>query len=228
METNKFITKQILKGSAPVPNNQQSVNISGGIDSVSNYLSSVKSKLSAFDPLYSIVLVDSSSIKFKGTLNFEFGVTVNGSIVRNKIISQLGINEDKMYIPKDLEKKLRFLKHYFKNDSEYLDTISRLKQVSIKTKGIVESENSTNKSKELKERVHDFNPITFNININLFEGYRKRYTFPVVIYADVTDAGAKLWLEAIDLDSICDKISIEKIESELKLISEFGFPIINC
>lgn len=218
-----------LKGFAPEPNNLQSVAISGAIDSVSNYL--VKIGLTGqehYDPKYSVIIVCDRSIEFKGNYNQVFNLSVKGSFKPNPLISDLGINADRMYLPKELEKKLRFLKNLFVNDSDYANVISRLKQVSIKTNGIVQNETTTNKNKALIEREHDFKPIEFVLKMKLFEGEKKESTFPCSIYADVTDAGAKLWIEAIDLNSIIDQQATELIAAEIKKLESFAFPIINA
>ncbi|MEP7198029.1 MAG: hypothetical protein ABI851_16035 [Saprospiraceae bacterium] len=225
MESNK--TKTILKGSAPIQNQENGVTVSGFITAVSQYFNKEsKVNIEHFNPTHSYIGVSNSSINFTGNANMSFSTEVKGSIVQNPLIKDIGINSEKMYVPKELEKRLRFLRRLFADESDYPAVLQKLKDINIKTSGNVQQSNTPNKSKVLLEREHDFAPINFTIQVPLFQGDNTPYRFTVSIYADVTDTGAKLWLEAIDLDHLFETEKEKIILAEIKILERLGFPII--
>lgn len=225
MENTK--TKIILKGTAPEANQETSTYITGSIDAVSRYFSSdSRVNISRYDPTHSVIGIEYASIKFHGNMNMKYNMQILGVIKPNALIKDIGINADRMYLPKELEKKLRFLRYLFTSDAEYAAVINKLKDINIKTSGNIQQTATTNKQKVLHEREHDFEPIKFIMQIPLFEGDLRTYKFEVSIYADVIDTGAKLWLEAIELQTLYEIEKGKIIADEVEKLKPLGFPMI--
>lgn len=227
-QNNKTVIK--LKGNAPDPVQLQSTKITGSIEAIDSYLKALnESQIKTYSQLDSCIIFQRSefTICFYGNKNKNINTTVTGLLKTNPILKILGINEDKLHDRKSLEKLLRVSKMYFAEEDQWTRVFNQLREFKIKTEGNHETTDKPGDKKKLVEQKHSFEPIEFKMTLPLFEGIKMPYVFPVTIYADVTDANVRFFLESIDLTKLIhDEANKLMDEQETKLKSK-GFAIIN-
>ncbi len=221
----KTITKINLNGNAPLQEQFSNVEIDGSIDSVFNYL---KDCACTYNPAHSVIRVNAEMgfIGFYGNLNSSFNIKIEGRVKSNPLLKTLGINYDKMWTAKELDKVIRFNKSIFAYEEQYTQLLTSIRGYRIRRSGEVSQTKTHNKSETLLLSEHDWSPIMCFVSLKLFTGNFDPANFTITVYASVDDAGAKFWLECDDMDDLMRSTMEKEIANQLELLAPFKYPII--
>lgn len=233
---NKTVTKHLYKyaGDAPKPNELKHIETSGSIASVNSYLSSLDGKhLEYWNPRDSTILLDvvNRAIIFRGGRSLAHGITVTGQCELNGIFKELGlypVDSPKVMPPKDYLEFLRVRKHLFESINDYDSVIGKLRKLNVKisTSQAHERTESNQKKMASVEINHDFEPVPFTLNLKLFKGDSVPEPIKVTLYGDASTSGITLWMECLELPTIIDEKSEERMANQITELSGFGYAII--
>jgi len=224
-QTNGVVT--ILEGKAPVQPQLSSVNITGNIKSVLSYLTRRKPNKET-----SHIEVDRQS----GTINLYENqasserINVFGKIELNKRLSELGINRDKKYTPKELVKVLKFNKFLFDSPQEVDSVIEKINKLSIKVNTTVNKNqaNQTGSRSESFDKNIDAESHSLQMNCELYSGGEK-VKFTVEIWLDVEGQNVQYWFESVtyaELEVSLSESLVDSVIDEICKIEGFDLPVI--
>lgn len=216
-----------LTGTAAKQIESQCFKLDGNIESVSNYLEKIGEKgRQNFNPVHSCIKSSEKQIDFKGNANTTVTHSIIGRLDVNPEIKNIGVNADVLFNAKELEKKIRFMKHLFENENQFTAALTAIRDVKIKIDAKIENVNDRNQKKNTVEQTHDFKAIDFIMKIPLFVGDIEPSSFPVSIFADITTNGAQFWFECVELQSLIEEVAKKRISAEIEKLKAFEFPII--
>lgn len=223
--TNGVVT--ILEGTAPKQAEQSSVKINGNIQAVLSYLKQRKpnkdnSHIEADKQNGTIVLFEDESS--------SFGKTISGKVELNKKLSELGINKDRKYTPKELVKVLKFNKFLFDSPQEVDKVIEKIQKLQIKVSSTIGKTQATQGgsisneySKTVESDLH-----SLQMNCELYSGGEK-VKFTVEIWLDVEGQNVQYWFESVtyaELEVSLSESLVESVLDGIKEIEGFDLPII--
>lgn len=151
---------------------------------------------------------DAGTIKLETDPNDQFGTVIKGTLLINDDLKQFDINGSKMFSQKELIKLLKFSRIHFVDPLVQNDLLNAYKAFTFQTKteGHAKGDDRGNKSVALDKVVDTNLPKEFSLKIPIYKGERS-VTFRVDLCMDVTDGGAKFWMESIELHEL---LQIEK------------------
>jgi hypothetical protein len=208
------------------------INISGDIKAISTFLSGRTDGYSsqAVDKNKAVVLVNKSAKTILLSLDPEnhYGATVLAKLEAATELAPFGINQDKRFDRKSLQKLIKFSKYLFEDKAHYDFVCVQLSKIRMK------SNTEINQAKDTKGNSLDsvetlvFAPIdfpkSFFLTIPIFKGFPAE-KIEVEICYDVMDGSVSFWIESIGLRELTDS-KIDDIFSD-ELASCAGFVIIN-
>lgn len=151
---------------------------------------------------------DAGTIKLETDPNDQFGTVIKGTLLINDDLKQFDINGSKMFSQKELIKLMKFSRIHFVDPLVQNDLLNSYKAFTFQTKteGHAKGDDRGNKSVAYDKAVETNLPKEFSLKIPIYKGERS-VTFRVDLCMDVTDGGAKFWLESIELHEL---LQIEK------------------
>ena len=216
-------TVVIREGEAPKISQLENVIIAGCIDSASRFF---ESRNADFQKNKSFTIVNRYNKTINSVLNedLEFGqYQIKGKIEISKDYNDLGINlECVHYTPVKLSQKLKMMRSFFPNASEYNTVVSTLRNLKASINKKVEDLNDQrgNTSRLFEQTVESNMPEQFELNLCLIKGQpNKRFFVSINLEAEGTEI--KCFLESIDAKEIIDNLSNELIDIEVEKIKEF-------
>lgn len=160
---------------------------------------------------------DAGTIKLETDPNDQFGTVIKGTLTMSDELRVFSINENKMFSQKELIKLLKYNRIHFVDPLVQQNLLNAYQAFtfSTSTEGHAKGDDRGNKSVAVAKAVTTNLPTDFSLKIPIYKGERS-VTFRVELCLDVTDGGAKFWLESIELHEL---LQIEKeliFEREIK------------
>ena len=153
-----------------------------------------------------------------------YGTLIAGTLKYNAELSEFNINKNKLYTLKELTQLLRTRRMYFPDKEEHSMAISALNKFYAKM--MIELKDADdrkgNSEKSTKRETELNSPLSFKLDIAIYEGQPKSKLF-VDVLVDISDSQAKFWLESVDLIELEFKLAEEVINTELE---KFGNEIV--
>lgn len=148
------------------------------------------------------------------------GTVISGHLKYNKELADFNINKNTMYGLKELTQLLRIKRMHFESKEEHRKTIEALNKFYAKI--MIELKDSDdhkgNIEKSIKKQTESNSPLSFKLDIPIYEGQPKNKIF-VDVLADVSDAQVKFWLESVDLIELEFDLRDKIIDAQL---NKFG------
>lgn len=215
----------LLQGQAPKPVENQPYKFSGNIRAPFTFLESFESrmmhevKLPEGDAFYT----KSDFLDFMGdpcvcevvsrdtevSVAFLIGIgkddqwTVQGTLLPNPVLEELGINRNKEYQPRELSDLLKRNRVLFDDFEKNAELVAGLREVKARVERDLEeaSDKRGNKRSLDDKKVETGLPQNFVLNCPIFKGGEKR-KFLVEVCVDVRSTGVSIWLESVELIEI--------------------------
>jgi len=223
--TNGVVT--IFEGIAPKQAEQSAVKINGNIKSVLAYLTQRKPNK---DTSHIEVDRQNGTIVLFEDEHSSFGKTISGKVELNKKLSELGINKDKKYTPKELVKILKFNKFLFDSPQEVDKVIEKIQKLQIKVSSTIGKTQATQGgsisneySKTVESDLH-----SLQMNCELYSGGEK-VKFTVEIWLDVEGQNVQYWFESVtyaELEISLSESLVDDVVEDIQAIDWFNLPII--
>lgn len=200
----------------------KSLVIGGGIETVSHFLAS-KAALITKDKI--LIVVDTEKGVITGFTDFDndFSHKVQGSLIPNKDILDLAINQGKNYSLKELISALKFKKTKFSNEAEFIKLISELQKFNMKV------DLEINKSNDQKGNIndsfvqsikHDLK-LDFTMKVPVYKDGPVQQ-FKVEIQIEVTGTRTcAFFMESYDLNDIQITEKERVLNEEIEKLKEF-------
>lgn len=160
---------------------------------------------------------DAGTIKLETDPNDHYGTVIKGTLLMSDELKAFSINENKMFSQKELIKLLKFSRNNFADPLVQNDLLQAYQAFSFQTstEGHAKGDDRGNKSVAVSKAVNTNLPNSFILKIPIYKGERS-ITFRVEICLDVTDGGAKFWLESVELHELQQTEKEIIFERELK------------
>jgi len=151
----------------------------------------------------------------------EKGSEIEGALIVNPAIKQLGVNQENTFFVSDMVKHLRKNKFYFENPESWKKVIDQLQNFSANvSKEIVKVNTQNGNIQDVKNITVKSNlELNFKLKMPVFIG-EKEEIFPVEIACDADSAQIKFWLESPDLIMLLDQNTKVIIDAQLKRLEE--------
>lgn len=206
------------------------VDISGDINTVSSFL---KNRTDGFDlqkvdktkalvyankeTMHIILLLDPQNV---------YGTMVKGSLEFSEELKVFAINQNKQFKREELVHLIRFNKLAFDNPDQHDKVLKAYMSFEAQTNTDIKASNDSrgNKAASVDKRVSSNIPTEFILLIPIFKG-KEPMRFRVEICLDITDGGARFWLESVELYELINTNRDIIFNEELKSCD--GFVIIN-
>lgn len=204
--------------------------ISGDINTISSFINNRKDGFSnqAIDKNKAVVVVDKKEMKILLDLDPEnpYGTEVHGSLELSDELKTFHVNTVKRFTREELVTLLKFNRLSFDSPDQWAVLLKAYQMFKADTQASLaqESDNRGNKANSFNKSVTSNIPQDFVLLIPIFKG-KEAARFRVEICLDVTDGGARFWLESTELHELI-KTQTEVIFNE-ELKSCAGFVIVN-
>ena len=199
--------------------------ISGEIESVEKFLCK---RSETIKKETANITIDEPNLKIMLTVDeqSERGMVVIGKLIRNPDLDIFCINQEKILNQKELANLIRKNKYFFKDkdNSALLKSIENF--VFNKTlTGKTIDDRRGNAEKVLSSTLNQSVELSFFLEMPIYQNL-PNVIFPVQIYVDVTDAGARFWLESVELFELERTIAKKALQDQEDLLKSFGIVII--
>jgi len=192
------------------------VNFTGTIQSVVNY----------FEKRQNVCNAENSRVEYDyeaGTLKLiineknHYHDTIQGKIQFSKEYEQFGINTDKLWSPEALVKFLKMNKQWFPDNERHLALVGAVQKNNAKINSSLEKEKDDrgNKTDNFNRTVETNIPVEMTLQMKLFKGSERVYTFIIEIGVDATDTGIRIWFMSPELAEIINIEVKETIDAAL-------------
>ncbi len=224
--TNGALT--ILEGQAPSPKELNKVSIKGNIYAVHDYLVNRKPNK---DTSHILVDAQKGSIELHEDADCNFSKNVKGEVSVNTRLSNLGINTDKKYTPKELIKLLKFNKHLFDSPNEVDAVIEKLTRLSIKVTSQIDKTqaNQSGSVNNNYSKIVEADHHKLLMNCEIYSGGEK-VKFTIEFWLDSEGQGVLFWLESVTLEELIVSMSetmVLEVVDKIKQLPEMNIPIIH-
>ena len=195
------------EGTAPDIQYPKAVVLTGDIRAVGTFVVGRHgiANLQGIKPETAIVTIDkeAGTILLQTDPNDVYGSSVKSTLQISDELSVFGLNTGKMFSQKELIKLFKFSRLYFSDPLEQQDLMKQYMAFSFKTgtEGHSNSDDRGNKSQAMAKTVNTNLPLWFTLKIPIYKGERS-VVFRVEICLDVTDGGAKMWFESVELHEL--------------------------
>jgi hypothetical protein len=222
-------TLTILEGKALELKQPEKINIAGNIDSISGFLNKrydgrVGKDLQFVDKDKAIVIVDKDAMEITLQLDPQntFGPVIKGSLELSTELAVFHINESKMFKREEFVNLLRFNRLSFDNKEQHEKILKAYMSFEAKTNTDLAAASDTrgNKAASINKQVTSNIPTDFVLLIPIFKG-KGPLRFRVEICLDVTDGGARFWLESTELHELINTERDIIFNEELKSCEDF-------
>lgn len=217
----------IREGDAPKPIDLVKAIIVGDITAVASFLSKRESTL---DKNKAIILFDEQTriICLKENPHNPIAIEVIGKLEVFPELKQFGINEERYFGLRELEKFVRMNRIWFSDKEQHMKLCLDLRNFQAKVESMLkdDADQRGNKNKSFSKTVISDLAADFILSIPLFKGESAR-VFRVDICYDVTDSQARFWLESVEMEELKKGLLQEKFSEQKSLFSEMGFVVIS-
>lgn len=201
--------------------------IKGNINAVYDF---IKTRASTLDKLKCVIIFSESTgvLTLSADPSFpESNTVVIAQIEEFEDLKAFGINKEKYYNLKDIEKFIRMNRFWFNDKDDHFKLSGQLKSFSAKVQSELqqEADNRGNKNNSFKKQVTSDLAADFVLNIPIYKGC-KYNVFRVEICYDVTDSQARFWLESVELFELQKTALNESFSSQVDEIKAMGFTVI--
>jgi hypothetical protein len=189
------------------------INIKGLITAPSDY---VEQRSQIVSKEHCILSADKKNLTLSLEINDldpELYQKVVGKIELSEEIRILGINNEKIFDPKELSKVLKKMPYVFENMIDYTKTVSSLKNFKAKVQKEIEQNQDSrgNKTDMLTQAVESNLPDQINLVIPFLQGEEKR-KISIEICLEVQNGDIICYLESVELS--------QELESEINAVFE--------
>lgn len=219
----------LLQGEAPKPVQNRPYNFNGDIRAPFTFLEDVESRMRHDVRLPDNVAGEDLSFSKSGFLDyvekpcvceviskdtevsvaFLIGIgkddqwTVQGTLLPNPVLEELGINRNKEFQPRELSDLLKRNRVLFDDFEKNAELVAGLREVKARVERDLEeaSDKRGNKRSLDDKKVETGLPQNFVLNCPIFKGGEKR-KFLVEVCVDVRSNGVSIWLESVELIEI--------------------------
>jgi hypothetical protein len=228
VDVSKPIIIHVLEGDAPKAINPKGINIIGDINAVYDFL---KTRAELLDKKTAVIIFDEA----KGTIllqtdpSSDLQTCVKALLEEFPDLKAFGINQEKYYGQKELEKFVRMSRLYFPDKEAHMKLVTDLKSFSAKVQSEMKSEadNRGNRNNSFAKQVVSDIAIDFVLTIPLFKGQSPK-SFRVEICYDVTDSTVRFWLESVELAELQKLAVLDAFHPQREDFTNKGFTLINC
>lgn len=197
------------------------VEITGSIDAPVEF---AKKRDSEIEPLNTHVIVD----KENGTIELiideknQYRTKVKGGLTPFTNLAKLGINEDRIYSPRQLYEKLKFFGMYFKNRDQHISLCDKLTKFTgrIETDFTNSNDFKGNVAHQKLVKIKTDLDLKFVLACPVYKGGEPQ-TFEVDICIDAKDGGVFCWLESVDLHEQKVRIIDESMKAGIEALSKY-------
>ena len=196
--------------------------LTGNIDTVSRFVSKRKETLMIAQ---CHVVVHRSTEDMSITLKINetdfYSGSVKGQLSFHEDFIAFGINRGKKYTPKDLADFIKMHRYCFEDKDVAMKLVSDLRSFKAKVNKEIEKTESTRGDKNilLNQIVESNIPESFSLKMPIFKGDTLRL-FQVDINISPRDQDMDCFLESVEANDIIHIQLWERINSELKLITD--------
>lgn len=217
----------IREGDAPEVIRPSKVKIAGNIHAVTDF---IKTRHETLDKLKCVIVFDEA----KGILTLSSDPTfpesdfeVIAKIEDFDDLKAFGINKEKYYSLKDIEKLIRMNRFWFADKDEHMKLCGQLKAFTAKVQSELQSEADRrgNQNKAFSKQVTSDLAADFVLNIPIYKGCAHNL-FRVEICYDVTDSQVRFWFESVELFELQKTALNDGFEKQLQNIKELGYTVI--
>lgn len=219
----------IRQGEAAPIIQPETVEISGDINTISEYVSKRTKQTSAglqkINKDTVIVTVDKKTLSIK--IDFDphdvFAPVVIGKLEFSEELKKFSINGNgKTFSREELIKLLKFSRLSFASPEKHSEVLRSYQAFSAKANTDIkqDSDSRGNKVANYAKSVETNIPTEFILSVPIFKGQKKEL-FRVEICIDVTDGGARFWFESVELEEIIQTRVDEIFSIQLKECKDF-------
>lgn len=207
----------IIREGAPLPfHEQEKVALSGIIKAPGDFFENRKEDI---EQSKAHVIFTKSKGAIRLTIDEEnfFKTIVEGELVENPIISELGINKKKLFTPADLAQTLKMNRIFFDEPGNCMKTIENLQKAKASASIQIEKEQQNNGTVKdnFECKIDTSIDLKFELLLPVFIGYHKTKV-EVEICIDIRGRAINLWLESVELAEILVNQADKIITDELK------------
>lgn len=158
---------------------------------------------------------------------FEDSIIVSATLRHNRELEAFGINKEKFYSKKDLEKLVKMNRFFFKNADENAKLLIALSKLNLKVEALINDEKDKrgNTNQGYSQNVTSDMPLDFTMSIPIYQGLPNS-TFRVEICFDVTDRSIRFWLESVELKELQMDLADQIFKPQIESIRADGFVVI--
>lgn len=184
------------------------IKLSGDINSISKYIDgrSNGSGLQQVNKDLAIIIVDKDAMTIELQLdpNSPYGTMVTGTLELTEDIKLFGINKNKKYTREAMVELLRFNRIKFEDKDQFAKILLQFQTLIAGAKVDLSASSDTrgNKDSAFKKEVTSNIAVDFILLIDVFKGQVEPSRIRVEICQDVTDGGARFWLESTELHEL--------------------------
>ena len=228
VDVSKPIIIHILDGVAPDPVNPKAVNLKGDIDAVMSYIINVGHTINK-EVAVIIFDEDKRQITFCSDPSSATPINVVAKLEPFTDLHNFGINQEKYFGLKELEKFVRMNRMYFSDKEAHTKLAADLKSFTAKIQSELkaESDNRGNRNNAFAKQVTTDLAADFVLFIPIFKG-QIASLFRVEICYDVTDSQARFWLESVELAELSVDMVRKTFGEQQKYFAEHGYTVINA
>jgi hypothetical protein len=213
----------IRQGEAEKIHEKENVKIAGAIDAVSRFIEKRNHNFKN-DESFTMVKRDEKTIECRINEQLANGYyMIKGEIKLSKDYLSLGLNNPEVsYSPVQLSQKLKMMRSFFPNKSEYNMIVSTLRNLKASISKKVEDLNDQrgNTTKLFEQTVESNMPEQFELELALIKG-EPNFKFFVSIILEADGSDINCFLESIDANDIIDVISSRRIDEEIEKIKDY-------
>lgn len=217
----------IREGNAPDVIEPKSVAIIGNINAVYDFL---LTRAELLDKTKCVIVFDEENgiLVLSSDPHFpDSQIKITAKIEEFTDLKAFGINKEKYFSLKDIEKFIRMNRFWFDDKDAHMSLTGQLKAFTAKVQSELQAEADQrgNKNNSFRKQVTSDLAADFVLHIPIYKGcdYKR---FRVEICYDVTDSQARFWLESVELFELQKTALNDAFASQLEHIKELGFTVI--
>lgn len=219
-------TVVLLEGKTADPINLTGVKIAGNISAVKDFLA--KREATANQKTSHIEVDEQNgTILLLVDANSPLSVEVLAKLYRPKPLNTIDINGSATLELKPIADILRKHRFLFAEITEYDKVIMYLNKFKAKVETEIERERNTSNgsNRQLVDKKVTVESVNFKVKTPLYVGGPEK-TFLVDVCCDITDGGARFWLESLDLIELEKTARREAMDAELVELRKYEYAII--
>lgn len=190
----------LLEGEAPKNFYPTKVKVSGNAHAVSDFIKGLSCNLDVCKVIITINADRLSIVLDSDPESENEGYIVTAKIEKFLDLQNFGINQEKFFSLKDLEKHIRMNRFYFADKDAHMALAGQLRSFKAKVDSDITQmqDQRGNKANAFNKTVTSDLAADFVLTIPIFKGGEPK-TFRVEICYDVTDSAVRFWLESVEL-----------------------------